>query len=73
MSNGYDARKLLSEYSDRVGNREILTVWGRKSFQRDSVPAHRANDTIQLLQRETPNSPDRLRDLESHTAASVGL
>lgn len=56
-------------------------------FQQDSAPAHRARDTIQLLQRETPdfigpdlwppNSPDlnpyRLQDLGSHAAAGLRM
>ena len=50
----------------------LPAIWGMSSdffiFQQDSAPAHRANDTIALLRRETPsfigpelwlaNSPD---------------
>ena len=53
-------------------------------FQQDSAPAHRARDTIQLLQRETPDfigpglaaqqsRPEsrRLQDLGRYAAAGV--
>jgi len=42
-------------------------------FQQDSAPAHRVRETIELLERETPDfiCPDRLCDLWPHNSPDL--
>jgi len=75
LSKGYNASRLLAECPDKgwtkrsinrlFQKQQMLPVMRRIAenvfvFQQDSAPAHRACETVQLLQQRTPGfiSPD---------------